>query len=165
MSWNNGYERKRFEEKLRKKREEYKRQGMNDAQIEEIEALDWEIFKSDRRFFSHTQPLDYDDDFENEARNPLLIHFVVSLSDGMTHDYTDKTWWISEIEDEKIVALLKKLTDEERTIISLLAFDECSQTEICEICGLSKYAVHRRVEGLRRKFSRALQRKVGDIND
>lgn len=103
MSWNNGYERKRFEEKLRKQGEEYKRQGMNDAQIEEIESLDWEIFKSDRRFFSHTQPLDYDDDFENEARNPLLIHFVVSLSDGMTHDYTDKTWWISEIEDEKIV--------------------------------------------------------------
>ena len=84
MSWNNGYERKRFEEKLRKQREEYKRQGMNDAQIEEIEALDWEIFKSDRRFFSHTQPLDYDDDFENEARNPYTSLICRQTKTAMT---------------------------------------------------------------------------------
>ena len=165
MCWNAGYERKRFEEKLKKQREEYKKHGMSDAKIEEIEKKDWEIYRSDRRFYSHTQPLEIDDDFENETKNPMLFHFVSNFSDCLTPDYSNKYWWVSEIEDERIIALLSILTDEELTIITLLVFEKCSQTEICEICGLSKYAVHRRVEGLRRKFSRALQRKVGDIND
>lgn len=45
MCWNDGYERKRFEEKLKKQREEYKKHGMTDTQIEEIEKTDWEIYR------------------------------------------------------------------------------------------------------------------------
>ena len=66
MSWNNGYERKRFEKKLKKQREIYAKQGITNSQIEEIEKLDWEIFNSDRRFFTHNQPLEFDD-FEEES--------------------------------------------------------------------------------------------------
>ena len=72
MCWNDGYERKRFEEKLKKQREEYKKHGMSDAKIEEIEKKDWEIYRSDRRFYSHTQPLEIDDDFENENSQLVL---------------------------------------------------------------------------------------------
>ena len=87
MCWNDGYERKRFEEKLKKQREEYKKHGMSDAKIEEIEKKDWEIYRSDRRFYSHTQPLEIDDDFENETKNPMLFHFVSNFSDCLTPDY------------------------------------------------------------------------------
>lgn len=73
MCWNDGYERKRFEKKLKKQREEYKKQGMTDAQIEEIEKKDWEIYRSDRCYYSHTQPLEFEDDnFDKEDCTPLI---------------------------------------------------------------------------------------------
>lgn len=121
MSWNNGYERKRFEKKLKKQREIYAKQGMTNSQIEEIEKLDWEIFNSDRRFFTHNQPLEFDD-FEEETKNPLMFYFAHDFFDTVSPDYSDKEWWIDELEDERIYALVKKLSDEEKTILTMIAF-------------------------------------------
>lgn len=163
MSWNNGYERKRFENKLKKQREIYAKQGMTNSQIEEIEKLDWEIFNSDRRFFTHNQPLEFDD-FEEETKNPLMFYFAHDFFDTVSPDYSDKEWWIDELEDERIYALVKKLSDEEKTILTMIAFDECSLNEVCRECGISRFALYRRIEALRRRFSEVLNREVGDEN-
>lgn len=163
MSWNNGYERKRFENKLKKQREIYAKQGMTNSQIEEIEKLDWEIFNSDRRFFTHNQPLEFDD-FEEETKNPLMFYFAHDFFDTVSPDYSNKEWWIDELEDERIYALVKKLSDEEKTILTMIAFDECSLNEVCRECGISRFALYRRIEALRRRFSEVLNREVGDEN-
>ena len=163
MSWNNGYERKRFEKKLKKQREIYAKQGITNSQIEEIEKLDWEIFNSDRRFFTHNQPLEFDD-FEEETKNPLMFYFAHDFFDTVSPDYSDKEWWIDELEDERIYALVKKLSDEEKTILTMIAFDECSLNEVCRERGISRFALYRRIEALRRRFSEVLNREVGDEN-
>ena len=101
MCWNDGYERKRFEKRLKKQREEYKKQGMTDAQIEEIEKKDWEIYRSDRCYYSHTQPLEFEDDnFDKEDCTPLCKFFSEELCDYIHPDYSNPHWWIDEIEDD-----------------------------------------------------------------
>lgn len=90
MCWNDGYERKRFEKKLKKQREEYEKQGMTDAQIEEIEKKDWEIYRSDRCYYSHTQPLEFEDDnFDKEDCTPLCKFFSEELCDYIHPDYSN----------------------------------------------------------------------------
>lgn len=89
MCWNDGYERKRFEKKLKKQREEYKKQGMTDAQIEEIEKKDWEIYRSDRCYYSHTQPLEFEDD--NFCTTPIIPKWKMELiaHEIFTKHFTD----------------------------------------------------------------------------
>ena len=40
MSWNNGYERKKFEARQKKQAEEYKAQGMTEEQIKALYEFD-----------------------------------------------------------------------------------------------------------------------------
>lgn len=163
MSWNNGYERKRFEKKLKKQREIYAKVGMTNSQIEEIEKIDWEIFNSDRRFFTHNQPLEFDG-FEEESKNPLIFYFAHDFLDTISPDYPDKEWWIDELENEKIYAFVQKLSYEEKTILTMIAFNECSLNEVCRECGISRFALYRRIKALRRRLSAVLNREVGDEN-
>ena len=52
MSWNNGYETKKFEARQKKQAEEYRALGMTEEQIQAMYEFDLEQFKSERR---HTQ--------------------------------------------------------------------------------------------------------------
>ena len=45
MSWNNGYERKKFEARQKKQAEEYKAQGMTEEQIKAMYEFDLEQYR------------------------------------------------------------------------------------------------------------------------
>lgn len=49
MSWNNGYETKKFEARQKKQAEEYRALGMTEEQIQAMYEFDLEQFKSERR--------------------------------------------------------------------------------------------------------------------
>ena len=154
MCWNDGYKRKCFEEKLKKQREEYKKLGMTDAQIEEIEKYDWEMYRSDRRFYSHTQPMEFDDDFENDGRNPLMAFFMEALCVVSSRDYSKKYWWMDEIEDPDLYEFIKNLPDNEKDIISLLVFEGFTQTQIAhEIYHVSDKVISLKVKRIRMKLT------------
>lgn len=57
MSWNNGYERSKFEARQKKQAEEYRALGMTEEQIKTMYEFDLEQFNSDRRYLIHTQSL------------------------------------------------------------------------------------------------------------
>ena len=68
---------------------------MTDAEIDKVEKIDWEIYRSDRRFYTHTQPLEYEDsDFDNDDCNPLYSFFSKELSADVEPDYSNPYWWI-----------------------------------------------------------------------
>jgi fucose permease len=78
MSWNNGHRRKQFEEKQKKQAEEYRVLGMTEEQIQAMYEFDLEQFKSDRNYYSHTQPLsasDFDEGKEDESESTLFLKF------------------------------------------------------------------------------------------
>ena len=55
MSWNNTYERKKFNARIKREIAEYQAAGMTDEQIAEIVMFDEEQFRNDRRYRMHTQ--------------------------------------------------------------------------------------------------------------
>ena len=53
MAWNNGLERKRFDEEQERLAAEYRAAGMTEEQIEQIQQFDLEAFNSKRRYYEH----------------------------------------------------------------------------------------------------------------
>ena len=83
MSWNNGYETKKFEARQKKQAEEYRALGMTEDQIQAMYEFDLEQFKSERRHRMHTQPLQVEEFEENDADesdNTLLNEFFDELT-------------------------------------------------------------------------------------
>lgn len=106
MSWNNAYERKKFEARQKKQSEEYRALGMTEEQIKEMYEFDLEQYKSDRRYHMHTQPFtssDFDDGEDDESESTLLNKFfdelTVIIDSSSEHS---RYWWIEEIEDEEL---------------------------------------------------------------
>lgn len=65
MSWNNAYERKKFNARIKREIAEYQAAGMTEEQIAEIVMFDEEQFRNDRSYRMHTQEFcesDFDDD-------------------------------------------------------------------------------------------------------
>ena len=112
MAWNNGLERKRFDEEQEKLAAEYRAAGMTEEQIEQMHLFDLEAFNSRRRFCEHTQqfpelPENID---EEDGFSPIFDKFIDELSVGMsTSDCQDRYWWIEEIENELLAKKLKTL--------------------------------------------------------
>lgn len=154
MCWNDGYERKRFEEKLKKQRKEYKALGMTDAEIDEVEKIDWEIYRSDRRFYTHTQPLEYEDsDFDNDDCNPLYSFFSKELSADVEPDYSNPYWWIEEIENPDLYDCIMGLPKHEKDLITYLVFQGYTQTELArDIFHVSDKTISIKVKRIREKL-------------
>ena len=154
MCWNDGYERKRFEEKLKKQRKEYKALGMTDAEIDKVEKIDWEIYRSDRRFYTHTQPLEYEDsDFDNDDCNPLYSFFSKELSADVEPDYSNPDWWIEEIENPDLYDCIMGLSKHEKDLITYLVFQGYTQTELArDIFHVSDKTISIKVKRIREKL-------------
>lgn len=166
MRWNNGYERKKFEKEQQKLAEQYRAAGMTEEAIREMHAFDLEVFRSDRRFYEHTQPLICcDEEFEEEGQSPLCKRFIDAVSTEMAPSQRDRFWWIDEIEDSLLASALTELSDVEKEFISLLICDGYSQREIArEILCISDNCVYRRICRIRRRLKTSGYR-IGGAED
>ena len=140
MSWNNAYERKKFEARQKKQSEEYRALGMTEEQIKEMYEFDLEQYKSDRRYHMHTQPFtssDFDDGEDDESESTLLNKFfdelTVIIDSSSEHS---RYWWIEEIEDEELAYRVKCLSSDEIEMLTLLAFDGYTQVEAAKKMGI-----------------------------
>lgn len=139
MGWNNSNQRKKFEARMKKQAEEYRAAGMTEEQIQAMYEFDLEQFKSDRRFYTHTQPLNecsFDDDSCDESDNGLLDGFsdLLSVTDDDSTEHS-RFWWIEQIDDEALAERLKQLSDDDLVLLTLYVFDGMSQIELCEKYG------------------------------
>lgn len=140
MSWNNAYERKKFEARQKKQAEEYRALGMTEEQIREMYEFDLEQFKSERRYRMHTQPIQvevFEDNNADESDNTLLIEFFDQLTCTIeTSVDKSRYWWVEEIEDERLARRVKSMAPEEIEMITLLVFEGYTQIEASQKMGM-----------------------------
>lgn len=143
MAWNNGYERKRFEEEQKRLAEEYRAAGMTEEQIRNMYEFDLEIHNSDRRYAEHSQRFpDSIDEDDNEGKSPLLAKFreAVSVEMDYFHD-TSGDSWIDELDNPELTKAVRALSDKDREILRLLAFEGWTQVEIADYYGMKPQSV------------------------
>ena len=109
MSWNNGYETKKFEARQKKQAEEYRALGMTEEQIQAMYEFDLEQFKSERRNRMHTQQFtssDFDEGEEDDSESTLFDKFFDELTCTIdTSGDKSRYWWIEEIDDPETVRI------------------------------------------------------------
>ncbi len=150
MKWNNGFQTRRFEKRMEKQDREYRALGMTEEQIKAIHDFDLEVFLSDRRFAEHNQQLDLTtDDMDDEGQCPLMKDFAENLSDQLRLEIADRFWWIQEAEDGCLLKAICEMTETQKLILTLLAFEERSQKEIGQILAKSQQAISRQLKEIK----------------
>lgn len=134
MSWNNGYETKKFQARQKKQAEEYRALGMTEEQIKEMYEFDLEQFRSERRHRMHTQQFtssDFDEGEEDDSESTLFDKIFNELTCTI-ETWGDKSryWWGEEIEDAELSKRIKLLSAEDIELITLYVFDDYTQDEI-----------------------------------
>ena len=134
MSWNDGYERRKFEAKQKKQAEEYRELGMTEEQIQTMYEFDLEQFKSERRHRMHTQQFtssDFDEGEADDSESTLFDKFFDELTCTIeTSGEHSRYWWVEEIEDADLCKRIKSLSVDDIELITLYAFDGYTQDEI-----------------------------------
>ena len=153
MSWNNALERKKFERRWSKDEKAYHEAGMTEEQILSIRELEEEQYRSNRRYQMHTVKFEvneFDEDDSDESDNALLYKNLEAFSVEMP-PITDNSrfGWIQEIENEELARQLLSLSETDKEILTLLAFEERSQKEIAEIMGIPYRTVKYRIQRFR----------------
>ena len=149
MSWNDGYERRKFETRQKKQAEEYRALGMTDEQIQSIYEFDLEQYKSDRRYYSHTQsfiPADFDeneDDYEKLSIFDKFKDVLTASSDAS--ESKSRYWWVEEIDDAELSKRVKLLRRDDIELITLYVYDGYTQDEIAQIYCCAKQNIQKKL--------------------
>lgn len=160
MNWNNAYEKRKFEEKQKKQAEKYRALGMTEEQIKEMYEFDYAQFKSERRFHMHTQsfePDKFDADEDDNEKLSIVEKFQEVLATTQD-DSADKSryWWIEEIENPVFTKALKKLSQEQIELLSLIVADGYGQAEMAGILNVSQSAISQRLATIKKIFKTTL---------
>lgn len=139
--WNNRYETLVFRRNQEKKREEYKKLGMTQEQIEAIEMFDKRVFLGDRSFYTYNGCLD-DSDWigEENAQDDVNVRNFAFFEDKLAEG----------ISDERLLNLIFFADDLERSIIFHLK-KGTKKAEIARILGVSRKTVYDKIEKMRQK--------------
>lgn len=153
MSWNDAYERRKFKENQKKQAAEYRALGMTEEQIQAMYEFDLEQFRSDRRFYSHTQSLLPDTFDENEDNDEKLSIFEL-FKDVFTttieeSEYKSRYWWVDEIGEDDLLGGVRNLNSEQIEIITLIAFENYSQKDAAEKMGIPYRSFKRKIQQIK----------------
>ncbi len=157
MSWNNGKERKLFEKRQAILAEQYRSAGMTEEQIQQMYEFDLAVFRSERVFYTHTQALEINFDDEDTAD---VSNFLLEYQSENLRNYSNRFWWVDEL--ERLYSVVKKMSDEEKELITLYVFDGYTQREIADRLHCSQMAISKRLRKIKRAF---LPDKGGNAND
>lgn len=153
MSWNDAYERRKFKENQKKQAAEYRALGMTEEQIQALYEFDLEQFRSDRRFYSHTQPLtasDFVEGKEDESESTLLLKFFDELTVTIDNcGEKSRYWWVDEIGDDDLLSGVKYLTQQQIEILTLIVFENYSQKEAAEKMGIPYRSFKRKIQEIK----------------
>lgn len=157
MSWNNGYERKKFELAQRRQTSKYRKLGMIDEQIEEMYKFDLEQFKSNRRFYSHTvsfEPNEFDPYEDAEDKSPLLNLFSAVLTTTIdSSEAHSRFWWVEELDDAELIKRAKSLSEDDLELLTMYVFEELNQAELAGVFEIAQQNISKRIKKIKEFLS------------
>ena len=147
MSFNKGYELKKFEAHWEKLRIEYATAGMTEDAIQKMYDYDRQQFNSERTFIERTQEFTAPayESSEEEA-SPLMLRYQEAITTKDTyHETKSKFAWIGEIEDEHLLSALEKLSDEDLELLTLYIYEGYSTVELSKAYSIAHQNISKRI--------------------
>ena len=157
MSFNKGYELKKFEAHWEKLRIEYAAAGMTEDAIQKMYDYDRQQFNSERTFVERTQEFTAPayESSEEEA-SPLMLRYqeVITTTDTY-HETKSKFAWIGEIENERLLSALENLSEDDLKLLTFYAYEGYTVTEISKVLGVLQPTISikiKRITNFLKKF-------------
>ena len=152
MCFNYGKEKRKFEAEWAKTAAWYEREGMDKDAIEEMRRFDWELFCKDRTFANRMQALP-NEMMDDDGRSMLFKKFE-SLSVAFEEDtFSGRFDWIQSIDDQRLVCKLKRLSDEDLELLTLLVIYDQTQCELAARLDITQQAVSKQILRLKKFFN------------
>lgn len=161
MSWNNGYERKKFEQKQRTQAKEYSNCGMSESQIQEMYLHDLREYRNNRNYAIHIQSIDELENYGDKIRGLPHKKHLVSVSCSIDISECGRFDWIEEIENAALYGAIFKLTPDQKELLTLLYRDGYSQTEAAVILKSNLLAINKRVSRIHNRIRKLIAENGG----
>lgn len=140
MGFNYGLEKKNFDSQWAMTRKQYEDAGMSSEAIQAMYDYDWSVFNANRSYQNHTQEM-VAPSFEQseESYSPLMNKYqeAVSVTDTY-HETKSRFAWIGEIENERLLSALEKLSEDDLKLLTLYTYEGYTVTEISKVLGVSQ---------------------------
>lgn len=148
MSFNKGYELKKFEAHWGKLRIEYAAAGMTEDAIQKMYDYDRQQFNSERTFIERTQEFTAPAyERSEEEASPLMLRYQEAITTTDTyHETKSKFAWIGEIENERLLSALESLSELDLKILTLYVYAGYTESEIASALESKRITIHKRIE-------------------
>lgn len=132
MSWNNGYERRKFEQEQKAQAKEYRKCGMNEEQIQAMYLQDLQEYRNNRVYAIHIPSIEELEGNGEESRNALHKKFLLSMTCTMDMSECGRYGWIDEIENNALYCAICKLNTNQKELLTLLYRDGYTLSEVAD---------------------------------
>ena len=147
MSFNKGYELKKFEAHWEKLRIEYAAAGMMEDAIQKMYDYDRQQFNAERTHLERTQELSTDTfECSEDENSPLMKRYqdAVSVTDHY-HETKSRFGWIGEIENEHLLSALESLSDDDLELLTLYVYAGYNTVELSKVYGIAQQNISKRI--------------------
>lgn len=165
MSWNNGYERRKFEQAQKAQAKEYRKCGMNEEQIQAMYLQDLQEYRNNRIYAIHIQSIEELDSDGEESRNALHKKLLLSMTCTMDMSECGRYGWIDAMENTALYGAISKLTTDQKELLTLLYRDGYTQTEVAALLHSNLLAINKRVSRLQNRIRNLVEKNGGLGND
>lgn len=152
MGFNYAREKREFMKEWARLRCEYQAVGMSEETIKKLYAFDWEWFCSRRSFCNHSQelPVEHIDEVSEQSRSNLINKFDTMRTEFDESTFDGRFAWVDTIEDASLVDKLKRLSAEDLELLTLIAIDEYSQSELARKTGAVQSVISRKISRIKK---------------
>lgn len=153
MSYNSGNARRIFYTKWNKLREEYRAAGMEEDAIQKLYEYDLAVFNNDRAHHRYDVEIPTADDSENQS-DYVEYERATTVTDTY-HETKSRFGWIGEIENERLLSALEKLSEDDLKLLTLYTYEGYTVTEISKVLGVSQPTISikiKRITNFLKKF-------------
>ena len=147
MSFNNGNERRKLNAKWEQLRVQYREAGMSEEAIQEMYEFDLGVLNSERAYDANTVAVcDGEDDVDARKASDLKQYETAITVTDTYRETKSRFGWIGEIENERLLAGLENLSEDDLKLLTLYVYEGYTESEISKAFSISQPAIHKRIE-------------------
>ena len=147
MSFNNGNERRKLNAKWEHLRVQYREAGMSKEAIQAMYEFDLGVLNSERAYDANTVAVCDGEDAVDARKAADLKQYEAAITVTDTYRETKSRFaWIGENENERLLAALENLSEDDLKLLTLYAYEGYNESEISKAFNVSQPAIHKRIE-------------------
>lgn len=122
----------------------YQAEGMSAEAIRELYQYDWAVFCRQRSFENRTQPLP-------EEPASVLYQKFAQLTTGRTDtDLRGRYDWIESLDDEELAGRLKKLSEDDRELLTQIVMDGLTKAEVARLRRVTRQSINDKIQRIKK---------------